>query len=325
MSHLALTIATRDYDFVAPLALGDVRPEGIDLTVIRAFGALERVAKDPAVQGGEASFSRYVQRVAAGDRGVVGLPAFVMREFRHRSFFVRRDSGLRDLADLAGTRVGLDAWPASGNTWSRGLMRERGVGLDRVRWVVGPVNPDSPPSAPDVLPPGVEPAPPGRPLRDLLLAGELDCLISAWIPAGFYEAGSPITRLYPDFRAIEREHYRRTGIYPAHHIIVLRREVVDRHPRVVASLYTALVRAREQADRTRLLLHEASAWLLADLEEERALLGPGFRPYGARENRPMVAAFCAEQLAQGLIRQPLDPDAVFADFEALAGAETRPT
>ncbi len=31
----------------------------------------------------------------------------------------------------------------------------------------------------------------------------------------------------------------------------------------------------------------------------------------------MVAAFCEEQLAQGLIRQPLDPDAVFADFTRL--------
>jgi len=301
-----------------------VRPDGIDLTVVRAFGALERVAKDPAVHGGEASFGRYVQRIAAGDRAVVGLPAFVMREFRHRSFFVRQDSALRDLADLAGTRVGLDAWPASGNTWSRGLMRERGVGLDRVRWVVGPVNADSPPSAPDVLPPGVTPAPPGRPLRDLLVAGELDCLISAWPPAGFYDADGPITRLYPDYRAVEREHYRRTGIYPAHHIVVLRREVVERHPWVAGSLYTALVRSREHADRARLLLHESSAWLLADLEEERALLGSGFRPYGARENGPMVAAFCAEQLAQSLIRSPLDPDAVFADFEELVRSPARP-
>jgi hypothetical protein len=31
----------------------------------------------------------------------------------------------------------------------------------------------------------------------------------------------------------------------------------------------------------------------------------------------MVVTFCAELLAQDLIRQPLDPDAVFAEFEQL--------
>lgn len=320
MSNLPITIATRDYDFVAPLALGDVVPEGIDLTVRRSFDALARLSGDPSIHGGEASFSRYVQRLAGGDRSLVGLPAWVMREFRHRCFFVRRDAragGLRSLADLAGRRVGMDAWPNSGNTWSRALMREAGVGMERVRWLVGPINPGDRPAPPDALPPGVEPAPPGRSLLELLLAGELDVLIAAWAPAGFDDSGSPLTRLFPDFRAAEREHYRRTGIYPAHHLVVLRREVVERQPWVVKSLYAALVAARDLADRNRLVLHESSAWLLAELEEERALLGPGFRPYGFREDYAMVARFCAEQHAQGLVAAPIDPEAVFADFEQL--------
>ncbi len=318
MSPLPLTLAIRDYDFVAPLALGDVEAEGIRLTVVRSFDALQRVTGDPAVHGGEASFSRYIQRLSAGDRAVVGLPAFVMREFRHRNFFVRRGSRFTDIAQLAGTRIGLDAWPASGNTWSRGLLRAAGVPLDRVRWVVGAVNPGDPPAAADVLPPGVEAAPPGRPLRDMLVAGELDVLIWAWPPAGFYDRDSPIVRLYPDHRAVEREYYRRTRIYPAHHIVVLRRDLAEREPRVVRSLYTALRAARAHADRTRLRLHESSPWLLADLEEQMALMGPDFQAYGYRENREMVAAFCAEQAAQGLVPAPITPDAVFADFEALA-------
>jgi hypothetical protein len=33
----------------------------------------------------------------------------------------------------------------------------------------------------------------------------------------------------------------------------------------------------------------------------------------------MVARFCEEQHAQGLISRPLDLDSVFAEFEALAG------
>src|SRR5262249_27107172 len=130
MSLVPVTLASRDYDFVAPLALGDVPTEGIALRLLRSFDALERLLADAAIDGGEASFSRYVQRFAAGDRSLVGLPVFLMREFRHRCFFVRRDSGLTDLAHLSGKRVGVDAWPASGNTWSRALLRERDVALD---------------------------------------------------------------------------------------------------------------------------------------------------------------------------------------------------
>src|SRR5262249_52961001 len=110
MSRLPVTIATREDDYVTPLAVGDVEAEGADLTLIRAFDALERFRNDPTIEGGEVSFSQYAQRTAAGDRSLVGLPVFIMREFRHRCFFVRRDSGLTDVAHLAGRRVATDAW-----------------------------------------------------------------------------------------------------------------------------------------------------------------------------------------------------------------------
>jgi hypothetical protein len=35
----------------------------------------------------------------------------------------------------------------------------------------------------------------------------------------------------------------------------------------------------------------------------------------------MVAAFCEEQLAQGLIPERMNPDVLFADFESLPGAD----
>lgn len=145
MTRLPVTIAARDYDYVAPLALGDVEAEGVDLTLIRAFDALDRFRTDAAIHGGEASFSQYVQSTASEDRSLVGLPIFIMREFRHRCFFVRRGSGLTGAAALAGRRVETDAWGASGNTWSRAILRVEGVRLESIRWIVGPVNPGDPP------------------------------------------------------------------------------------------------------------------------------------------------------------------------------------
>jgi 4,5-dihydroxyphthalate decarboxylase len=315
---LSVTLATRDYDYVSPLATGDVQADGVDLTLIRSFDALQRVARDPSLDGGEASFSRYLHGLAAGDRSLVGLPAFVMRGFRHRCFFVRRGSGLADVTDLAGTRVGINEWPATGNTWTRAILRERNVPIESIRWLVGQVSPNYKPVPPDVLPDGVEAAPAGRMLVDMLVAGEIDALACPWPPEGFYDEGSQVTRLYEDYRAAEREYYRRTGIHPAHHIMVLKRELVDRDPWVVRSIHTALDEARKRSEQNRWALTETSPWLLAELEETRALMGAEFQPYGVEENRRMIAAFCEEQLAQRLVSQPIDPADVFADFERLS-------
>jgi 4,5-dihydroxyphthalate decarboxylase len=314
------TIATRDYDFVAPLALGDVRADGVDLRLLRSFDALRRFADDPEIEGGEASFSQYLRRIASGDRSLAGLPVFIMREFRHRCFFVRRDSDRAGLADLAGARIGTDNWGASGNTWSRALLRAAGVALDGIRWLVGPVNPGDPPADARSLPAGVAVTPHGRPLGEMLLAGDLDALMCPWPPRGFEDPHAGIRRLFQDYRGVEREYYRRTEIYPAHHVIVLRRAFFERHPGAAVPIFRAFVRARELSEHNHRVLHETSPWVLADLEEQIALMGRDFRPYGYRQNRPMVAAFCEEQFAQGLIPEPLNPDLLFADFESLPGA-----
>jgi 4,5-dihydroxyphthalate decarboxylase len=319
MAPLRLTLATRDYDYVQPLALRDVVPDGIDLTVIRAFDALERFLGEPNIDAGEISFSQYLRRVAAGDHSLVALPAFVMREFRHRCLFVRRGSHLNDVTQLAGRWVGVDAWAATGNVWTRAILREAGVSLDSVRWIVGPVNPDDRPVSREGLPSHVGVASPGRALGEMVATGDLDAMMAPWPPNGFDAPGSPLTRLYVDYRGAEREYYRRTRIFPGQHIVVVRRALIDRDPWIAQSLYDALVRARERSDGNHRMLHESSPWVLADLEEQRGLMGADFQPYGYRdrENCAMVAAFCSEQLAQGLISTPLDPDALFADFLAL--------
>ena len=319
MDRVHLRLAMWDYDFVLPLATGDIIPEGIELSLIRQSDALDLVLGDPDIDGGEASFSRYLRGIAGGDRSFVGLPVFLMREFRHRCFIVRRDSALADVTELTGKRVGTDVWGASGNVWTRAILRERGVPIERIAWMVAPVNPGDPPVPVAGLPRCVQAAPPGRSLSDLLADGEIEALMCSLPPAEFCTPESRMRRLYVDYRKAEREYYLRTHLFPAHHLLVLRRAVVDRHPWAVRSLYTAFTQARERSERSHWVLHESSPWILPDLEEQQALMGRDFQPYGYRANQPMVAAFCAEQFAQGLIREPVNPDLLFAEFEQLMG------
>jgi len=315
VSKLQITVVLKDYDHLAPLACGDVVAEGIALRLDRdTAGAVDRVRTDPSIQVGELSFSKHLGRLSQGDRSWVGIPVFPTRAFRHRCFFVRRDSGLSSFKDLAGKRIGTNGWPDTGNTWSRALLREQGVRIDEIRWWVGSV--EGPPSGRPIvnLPPFVREAEKGRALRQMLLDGQLDALMCPQPPSGFYAPDSPFTRLIPAYRQAEQEYYRRTRIYPTHHIVGIRRELFEREPWIAQSIYKALDGSKNRWQASRRALAETTPWVLADIEEATALIGEDWWPNGIEANRHVIQALCEEEIAQGLVSQPIDPDSVFAEF-----------
>jgi 4,5-dihydroxyphthalate decarboxylase len=196
------------------------------------------------------------------------------------------------------------------------LLRETGVDIMSVRWLVGQVSEGYKPVPDDPLPVGVD-RQKDRLLVDMLISGEIDALLCPWPPAGFYEPDSPVRRLYPDFASVEQAYFQRSGIYPGHHVIVLRRSLVDAHPEVVGNLYSAFDEARKATEANFRAIAEILPWLLAELEQDTRLMGHDLHPYGVEPNRRMIEAFCAEQFAQGLVQKRLDPSFAFAEFEEL--------
>jgi len=316
MSDQTITLLMRDHDYLAPLYGGDVVPDGIRLTIDRAT-PMAQAYTDASIPAAELSFSRYLIGLSRGDRTFVGIPFFPIRAFRHRCFFVRRDSGLTDLKQLQGKRIGTNGWQDSGNTWTRALLREQGVRLDQIQWMVGPVDDQGPVNPQGEFPPHVRPAPSGRVLRDMLLSGDLDALVCPLPPKGFYAHDSKIVRLIPNYRQAEQAYYGRTGIFPPHHIVGVRRDVFERTPQVAAALYHALDRSRLVWQQRRLYYAELTPWVLAEIEETAALMGEDWKPSGVRANRKGIGGLCEEELAQGLITRPIDPEVVFAEFETV--------
>jgi 4,5-dihydroxyphthalate decarboxylase len=124
--------------------------------------------------------------------------------------------------------------------------------------------------------------------------------------------------LFQDYRAVERAYFKRTGLFPAHHLVGIRRTVVEEHPWIAHSLYDALVRASAKSHETRWRLTDISPWTLTELEETAAVFGDNWNPSGVAANRKMIEAFCEEQWTQGLVERKVDPSTVFADFERLS-------
>ena len=164
MADVRVSLTCADYARVLPLATGEVTPEGIALTMILGSRGswparaemLRRAVQDPEVQGGEWSMAQYLYRMDKGDRRYVGLPVFPLRNFTARDLYVRRNGPIRRPEDLAGRRIGMYSYTASGSIWYRHFLRFLGLDPAAIQWWIGDI--DTPWSAPMdlTLPPGVK-------------------------------------------------------------------------------------------------------------------------------------------------------------------------
>jgi 4,5-dihydroxyphthalate decarboxylase len=317
---LRLKLVTKDYDHVAPLACGDVVAAGIDLDFERdTEKAIDRTLADPSVDAGEMSLSRHLSRLARGDDSFVGIPIFMCRYFHHRCFFVRRDSGLHSIEQLQGRRIGTNEWPATGHTWNRALLRHHGVRIEDIQWWVGSVDGTPANRSQGELPANVTLAG-GRTLLAMLYAGELDALMYANPPRAFYERGSLLVRLIADYRKHEMQYFRETGLFPANHLIGVRRGAYEKNPWVLRSLFNALDEAKIRWQANRRRLNDTTPWIMSEFEEMAALFGGDPSPNGVEPNRRMVQTMCDEQFVQGLNPARLDAAIVFPEFEAVMAA-----
>jgi 4,5-dihydroxyphthalate decarboxylase len=320
MTNVPIRMMSYNWDHLQPLACGDVQPEGIDLRMER--GRLGQFATDPSLDLGEISLSHYLIGLSNGERDKVGLPVFLMRSFRHRCFLVRRDSPLQDFPDLVGKRIGTDGWANTGNTWCRAAMRERGIDIGSIEWLVGrPFASAAFTRRPNTnYPANVSDVPEDMTLVDMLLKDELDALMIPFPPPGFFSPDSPIVHLFSDYRAVEKAYFERVGYCPGIHVVALRRTVFERDPTIATRLFAAFDASKHRWREDRRKFADTTPWVLMELEETAALMGEDWQPYGVEPNRTMLEAFCNEQLAQGLVTQPLNPDTAFEDFQTIASA-----
>jgi len=320
VSTLRLSLACGPYDRTEALQHGLVRPEGIDLVYIPIQSPPEifaRMVTNASFDASEMSCAHYFSHRSRGEFPFVAIPVFPSRMFRHGYIFVNAESGIRDPRDLEGKRIGVPEYSQTAAVWVRGLLQhEFGVKLDTIRWYAGGVNaPDRPdalvnrPDA-DVSIARIR----DRPLNDLLVEGQIDALIGARRPAAFGR-DPRVQRLFPHYREMERDYYRRTGIFPIMHTVVIREEIYREHPWVADSLYKAFVLAKDWCLTQMKFsgsLRYTLPWMHADLDEMSEVFGADPWPYGVEANRKTLQALADYLLEQRLVRNPCSIDDLFA-------------
>lgn len=321
MNATVVKLTCADYARIMPLATGAVAAEGLDLAlVLGRHGAwperaemLRRALHDPSVQGGEASMGMHLRRMDEGDRSHVALPVFVLRNFTARDLYIRKGAPYRTAADLAGKRIGMYSWTASGSIWYRHFLTHAGLDLGSLQWWIGSI--DEPfSSQADFLPDGVNVPPKGRSLSQMLTDGELDAIYSPPRPRAYDPAVGPIVRLYPDSREVESAYYRSTGVFPPQHLVVLRREVWEADKSVARRVTDAFIRCEDEFRASVRSFPYVSPWLDQELEATEAAMGDDPYAHGLEPNRAMMEQFCEQAHKIGLTRRRIGVDEYFAEF-----------
>jgi 4,5-dihydroxyphthalate decarboxylase len=156
----------------------------------------------------------------------------------------------------------------------------------------------------------------------MLETGELDALVSVKVPVELERGSARIRRLFPDHRRVERDYVQRTGFFPIMHLVVLRRDVYERHRWMAVELVKAFTRARELGWERLRRLHALAVslpWLANELAELEELFDGDPFAYGVEPNRPLLDAMTRYSHEQGLAERKVEVDELFAP-ETLAAA-----
>jgi 4,5-dihydroxyphthalate decarboxylase len=304
---MRLTLACGRYDRTQALIDGRVRVEGVDELIYLALRPGEtfwRMLNNEEFDASEMSLSSYTILRSEGDARFVALPVFPSRVFRQNALYVRDGSPLRDPRELKGKRIGVGDYQMTAAVWTRGfLQHEYGVRPQEATWVVGK------PIRAIRQPEGIrlEFLSPQSDLEEMLERGEIDALMSVMIPR---KLGRTIQRLIPDFRRVEHEYFRKTGIFPIMHTLVLRRPVYEANPWLAVSLYRAFCRARDMA-----LAHAydtdaltaSSPWIIDEIERSRDVKWD----YSIEGSRPTLEALVQYLDEQQLTRRRMAVQELF--------------
>jgi 4,5-dihydroxyphthalate decarboxylase len=320
MNGLRLTLACEDYDRTRPLKDGIVKPEGIDLNylVMPVEEIFWRMMKYEEFDASELSMGAFLTAAARGRRPFIAMPVFPSRTFRHRCIFVNTKSGIRTVGDLRGKRIGVPEYSMTAAVWLRGMFEhEYGVSPREIHWVqAGEEHPGRKDRVDFDMPPGVRlESRPDTTLNAMIETGEIDAMMSPRMPTCFLDGAPQVKRLFPNYRQIEMEYFKKTGLFPIMHVIVIKRAIYDTDPWVAQNLYKAFCAAKELCLRELYdtnILRVSLPWTSAEYEETRELMTDDFWPYGLEPNRQNLETLHGYLFEQGLIKQRLELDELFA-------------
>jgi 4,5-dihydroxyphthalate decarboxylase len=232
------------------------------------------------------------------------VPVFLVRAFLHGAILVNSKAGIRTPKDLEGKRVGVNrGYTVTTGVWARSVLQdEHGVDLGKITWVLSGDE-----HVAEYRPPAnAVPIEPGKKMGEMLASGELVAAIGV-------EANSPdVNPLIPNALEAGLAALRQRGHYPINHTLVIKDELIARHPDLAADVFDAFAQAkRRYIERLKAGAIDKPTEIDEMHRRVMAITGDPL-PYGIAPNRKVIEELIGHALTQGIITQPVAVDDLFA-------------
>jgi 4,5-dihydroxyphthalate decarboxylase len=321
MSRLQLSFACGLYDRMLALYTGEVKPAGIDLNFIaidQPRPIFDRMSGGQEFDVAEYSSSEFVQRYTNRECPFVAIPVFPSIAFRLGFIAVNRKSGIKSPKDLEGKRVGVPLYTMTAAIFINGILKnEFGVDLSKIHWVQSAMNTSGSHGSPTVLPLlkkiSIENNTSRKTLGQLLAEGAIDATLGTSLPDEI-RTYPDVVRLFPNYVELDKDLYKRKGIYPIMHLVAIKKSVYERFPFVATSLYDAFVKSKKIALEKLFNLRAVrymTPFLMREIDDIWDVFNGDPWPYGIEPNRRTLEALIVYQQDLGLIAAPVKVDDLF--------------
>jgi len=296
----ALKTAIGSYGHTKALKDGKIAPAGAKLAfedVSPIIGAFRRMCRGLEFDVCEMAITTYLC-AKANNLPFTALPVFLVRAFHNGAVQINPSAGVNSPKDLEGKKVGVRAWTVTTGVWAKDILQnEFGVDLEKVNWVVADEE-----HVQQYKTPSNVTFQQGANLGEMLGSGELAAAIG--IPKVESENVKPLVE---NAGAAQAEWYKKTGVYPINHTLVVKDELLAANPSLGKELYDAFKQARDQY-----VAGLASSTDEADAAMKRTagLVGDPL-PYGIEANRKAMEAIIAAATSQHILTSQTNVEDVF--------------
>jgi len=318
MPDLKITLACSTYDRTWALQDGRIKPAGIDLDYlpVPSSEASRRMLQTAEFDAAEMSISSYLTERSGDKARFIAIPVFPSKVFRHSYVYINKNSGVGKPEDLMRKKVGIPKYTTAGTLWIRGILQhDYGVSPSDMEWYIGGKEGPKQQGKKAVNVPNISfhQVPEDKSLEDMLINGEIDALITPRDPEITVKQNPDISRLWPNFREVETDYLRRTGIFPIMHILVIKQEVYDANPWIAPSMFQAFSEAKKLCGHISFSsgVSNMLPWSIAEYETVVSLMGENFWSYGVEANRVNLETVALYSYEQGLSKRRVSVDELF--------------
>ena len=279
-----LNMSTRDYGLMRQMKTQATLNDQIDLDYLahdNILVAARNMVRELSYDICEMPFTTYICAREYGKK-FTALPLFITRNFHHGAIHYDTNAGINSPKDLEGKTVGVvRGYTVTTGVWARSVLTlDYGVDLSKIYWVCT----DDEHVAEFKLPPFADYNFKGRDMGELFAEGKIVAAVGT-LP----KPVPNVELLIPNADDAGFASYRKTGVYPGNHSIVVRDELLAKYPTLAVDLFNALKKSKDayfvNLDRS----GDLSAEDALTVKLENGLDGDPF-PYGLAPNRKGLEA-----------------------------------